>query len=63
MAEPKDMFQCQVSNCGYIFDPDKGVKKQKLLQVPLSKIFRTTGCVQVAALPQKHSDHLLGQVL
>lgn len=30
MADPKDMFQCQVSNCGYIFDPDKGVKKSKI---------------------------------
>ena len=27
MADPKDMFQCQVSNCGYIFNPDNGVKK------------------------------------
>jgi hypothetical protein len=27
MAEPKDMYQCQVANCGYIFDPDK--KRQK----------------------------------
>ena len=27
MAEPKDMYQCQVSNCGYVYDPDKGDKK------------------------------------
>jgi len=27
MAEPKDMYQCQVSNCGYIYDPDKGNDK------------------------------------
>jgi len=29
MADPKDMYQCQVSNCGYIYDPDKGDKKSK----------------------------------
>ena len=27
MAEPQDMYQCQVSNCGYIYDPDRGNKK------------------------------------
>jgi rubredoxin len=28
MAEPKDMYQCQVANCGYIYNPDKGCKKR-----------------------------------
>jgi rubredoxin len=27
MADPKDMYQCQVSNCGYVYDPDKGEPK------------------------------------
>lgn len=27
MAELKDMYQCQVSNCGYTYDPDKGEPK------------------------------------
>jgi rubredoxin len=22
MAEPKDMYQCQTANCGYIYNPD-----------------------------------------
>lgn len=30
MAEPKDMYQCQVSNCGYIYDPDRGDRKGKI---------------------------------
>ena len=30
MAEPKDMYQCQVSNCGYIYDPDKGNAKTNI---------------------------------
>ena len=27
MAELKDMYRCQTSNCGYVYDPDKGDKK------------------------------------
>ena len=27
MSEPKDMWQCQTSNCGYIYDPDRGDRK------------------------------------
>lgn len=30
MADPKDMYQCQVSNCGYVYDPDKGDAKGKI---------------------------------
>lgn len=30
MAEPKDMYQCQTANCGYIYNPDKGDKKGKI---------------------------------
>ena len=24
MSEPKEMYQCQTTNCGYIYDPGKG---------------------------------------
>ena len=24
MASRKDMWQCQIHNCGYVYDPDKG---------------------------------------
>ena len=27
MSDMKDMWRCQVSNCGYVYDPDKGDKK------------------------------------
>ena len=27
MAAPEKMYQCQVSNCGWIYDPDKGDAK------------------------------------
>ncbi|MBQ7608769.1 MAG: rubredoxin [Desulfovibrionaceae bacterium] len=30
MAELSDMWQCQVGNCGYIYNPDKGDRKHKI---------------------------------
>ena len=30
MAEPKDMWRCQVANCGYVYDPDLGDKRGKI---------------------------------
>jgi rubredoxin len=30
MAEPKDMYQCQMASCGYIYNPDKGDRKGKI---------------------------------
>ena len=30
MSDPKDMYQCQVANCGYIYDPDRGDRKGKI---------------------------------
>jgi len=30
MVEAKDMWMCQVGNCGYIYNPDKGDKKGKI---------------------------------
>lgn len=30
MADAKDMWMCQVANCGYIYNPDKGDKKGKI---------------------------------
>ncbi len=30
MAEPKEMCQCQTANCGYIYNPDKGDRKNKI---------------------------------
>ena len=30
MAEPEEMYQCQTTNCGYIFDPDRGDRKGKI---------------------------------
>ena len=30
MAEPKDMWRCQVANCGYVYDPDRGDKRGKI---------------------------------
>ncbi len=30
MIEPKDMWRCQVNNCGYVYNPDHGDKKSKI---------------------------------
>lgn len=30
MASPEEMYQCQTTNCGYIYDPDKGDKRGKI---------------------------------
>jgi rubredoxin len=30
MAELTDMYQCQTTNCGYIYNPDKGDKRGKI---------------------------------
>ncbi len=30
MSEPTDMWGCQVSNCGYVYDPDRGDKRGKI---------------------------------
>lgn len=30
MSDPKDMWQCSVSNCGYIYDPTRGDRKGKI---------------------------------
>lgn len=30
MLEPKDMWQCQTVNCGYIFNLEKGDRKGKI---------------------------------
>lgn len=30
MAEPEDMYQCQTTNCGCIYNPDRGDRKAKV---------------------------------
>ncbi len=30
MSDPKDMWQCNVVNCGYIYDPTRGDRKGKI---------------------------------
>jgi rubredoxin len=29
-AKPEDMWQCQMTNCGYIYNPERGDKKGKI---------------------------------
>lgn len=30
MARPEDTWQCQTTNCGYTYDPDRGDRKAKI---------------------------------
>lgn len=30
MSEPHDMWRCPVTNCGYMYDPDRGDRKGKI---------------------------------
>ena len=30
MATPEEMWQCQTTSCGYIYNPDKGDRKGKI---------------------------------
>ncbi len=30
MANPEEMYQCQTTSCGYIYNPDKGDRKGKI---------------------------------
>ena len=30
MAQPEEMYQCQMVNCGFIYNPDKGDRKGKI---------------------------------
>ena len=30
MAKPEEIYRCQTTNCGYIYDPDRGDKKGKI---------------------------------
>lgn len=29
MARPEDMYRCQTTNCGYVYDPDRGDRKSR----------------------------------
>ncbi|MBW2654312.1 MAG: rubredoxin [Deltaproteobacteria bacterium] len=40
MVEPRDMYQCQTVNCGYIYNPDKGDRKGKIAS---TKSFKSLG--------------------
>ena len=30
MSAPHEMYQCQITNCGFIYDPDRGDRKGKI---------------------------------
>ena len=43
MAEPKDMWRCQMVNCGYVYDPDRATNATKYQLEPVLKTCLKTG--------------------
>lgn len=29
-SEPKEIWRCQISNCGYVYNPERGDKRRKI---------------------------------
>jgi rubredoxin len=45
MSEEGKMWQCQMQNCGYIYNPEKGCKKSKIPKdVPFEELPNTWRC-------------------
>lgn len=54
MAKVEDLYQCQTMDCGYVYDPDMGIREEKSQQVLHLMICTMTDVVQVAALERKY---------
>jgi len=55
MAEPEEMYQCQNTNCGYIYNPDKGDRKGKIPAGTSLRTCRMTGSAPFAAAARSAS--------
>ncbi len=36
MTDPKDMYQCQITNCGFVYDPERRTRRS---EIPLGTKF------------------------
>jgi len=60
MAEPEEMYQCQTTNCGCLYDPDRGDRRGK---VPKGTCFDELGdewCCPVCGASKKAFKPLAG---
>ena len=32
MARPEEMYQCQTVDCGFVYDPDRGDRRRKIVK-------------------------------
>ena len=54
MADPKDMYRCPVSNCGYVYDPDRATSAARFPLALALKTFPKTGPVPVCGASKKN---------
>lgn len=50
MAKPEEMCQCQTVNCGYVYSPDKGDRKNKIAKdTPFDELPDSFSCPSCGA--------------
>jgi len=60
MKNPEEMYQCQTTNCGYIYDPDKGDRKGKIAKNTLFAELPETWCCPICGAGKKMFRPLAG---
>ena len=60
MAQPEQMYQCQTVNCGYIFDPDRGDRRAKILKGTYFENLPDDWCCPVCGAGKKIFKPLAG---
>ncbi|MCU0600910.1 MAG: rubredoxin [Desulfobacterales bacterium] len=60
MAQPEEMYQCQMVNCGYIYNPDKGDRKGKIPKGTAFKGLSDDWCCPVCGASKKSFRPLAG---
>lgn len=60
MKNPEEMYQCQTTNCGYIYDPDKGDRKGKIAKNTFFTELPETWCCPICGAGKKMFRPLAG---
>jgi rubredoxin len=60
MAKPEEMYQCQMVNCGCIYDPDRGDRKGKIKKGTAFKDMPDDWCCPVCGASKKRFKPMAG---
>jgi rubredoxin len=60
MAKPEEMYQCQMVNCGCIYDPDRGDRKGKIKKGTAFEDMPDDWCCPVCGASKKRFKPLAG---